>query len=198
MSPCLAIDFVISSGLQSWTGDESVTDRVEWAAKPGLRESVRGENFTGDRLNVGGAMLSGAAWRVSARSRFRIFRGIKELVWLPSAGINCLVGPGDSGKSSMLDAIDSCVGARRNIQFTDADFHGLDVDQPIQISVTIGDLDDALKNMDVYGLYVDQRDAARAGRGIWKGSYVGPWLYRACIRANGRPQACSDDANAHP
>jgi ABC-type branched-subunit amino acid transport system ATPase component len=87
------------------------------------------------------------------------FRGIKELVWLPSAGINCLIGPGDSGKSSILDAIDYCVGARRNIQFTDADFHGLDVEQPIRISVTIGELDDALKNMDAYGLYVRSFDA---------------------------------------
>jgi len=43
-----------------------------------------------------------------------------------------------------------------------------------------------------------QHDAERAGRGIWKGSYVEPWRYRACIRANGRPSACSDDANAHP
>jgi endonuclease YncB( thermonuclease family) len=42
-----------------------------------------------------------------------------------------------------------------------------------------------------------QRDAERVGRGIWKGSYVEPWLYRACIRANGKPLACSDDANAH-
>ncbi|MFG3598253.1 thermonuclease family protein [Bradyrhizobium sp. RDI18] len=32
-----------------------------------------------------------------------------------------------------------------------------------------------------------QRDAERAGRGIWKGSYVEPWLYRACIRASGKP-----------
>ena len=87
------------------------------------------------------------------------FRGVKELVWLPSAGINCLIGPGDSGKSSILDAIDYCVGVRRNIQFTDADFHGLDVEQPIRISVTIGELDDALKNMDVYGLYVRGFDA---------------------------------------
>ncbi|WP_439410033.1 thermonuclease family protein [Bradyrhizobium sp. DASA03076] len=43
-----------------------------------------------------------------------------------------------------------------------------------------------------------QRDAERAGRGLWKGSYVEPWLYRACIRANGNPSTCSDDANAHP
>jgi endonuclease YncB( thermonuclease family) len=43
-----------------------------------------------------------------------------------------------------------------------------------------------------------QRNAERAGRGIWKGSYVEPWRYRACIRANGSPADCSDDASAHP
>jgi endonuclease YncB( thermonuclease family) len=43
-----------------------------------------------------------------------------------------------------------------------------------------------------------QRSAEQAGRGIWKGSYVQPWLYRVCIRANGSPANCSDDANAHP
>jgi endonuclease YncB( thermonuclease family) len=43
-----------------------------------------------------------------------------------------------------------------------------------------------------------QRDAEHPGRGIWKGSYVEPWLYRACIRANGKPSDCSDHANAHP
>lgn len=43
-----------------------------------------------------------------------------------------------------------------------------------------------------------QREAEYAGRGIWAGSYVEPWLYRACIRANGRPADCSDNAKAHP
>jgi endonuclease YncB( thermonuclease family) len=43
-----------------------------------------------------------------------------------------------------------------------------------------------------------QRDAEHDGRGMWAGSYVEPWLYRACVRANGRPTDCSDDANAHP
>jgi endonuclease YncB( thermonuclease family) len=43
-----------------------------------------------------------------------------------------------------------------------------------------------------------QRDAEHAGRGIWVGSYVEPWLFRACIRQGGRPGDCSDDANAHP
>jgi endonuclease YncB( thermonuclease family) len=43
-----------------------------------------------------------------------------------------------------------------------------------------------------------QRKAEHAGRGIWAGSYVEPWLYRVCVRAGGSPANCSDDANAHP
>lgn len=55
------------------------------------------------------------------------FRGIQQLTWCPAPGINCLIGPGDSGKSTVLDAIDLCLGARRNVQFSDADFCGLDI-----------------------------------------------------------------------
>lgn len=87
------------------------------------------------------------------------FRGIRLLEWNPSPGINCLIGPGDSGKSSTLDAIDFCLGARRTIQFTDADFHLLDVETPIAIAVTLGELDDDLKNLDAYGMYVRGFDA---------------------------------------
>ena len=79
------------------------------------------------------------------------FRGIRQLVWRPDDGINCLIGPGDSGKSTVLDAIDICLGARRSFHFTDADFHGLDVNAPIDIRLTIGALDDALKNIESYG-----------------------------------------------
>jgi putative ATP-dependent endonuclease of OLD family len=88
------------------------------------------------------------------------FRGIKKLCWVPSTGINCLIGPGDSGKSSILDAIDLCLGARRSIQVSDADFHQLDVERPIKIKITVGELDDALKNIDAYGLYIRNFDAA--------------------------------------
>jgi putative ATP-dependent endonuclease of OLD family len=89
-----------------------------------------------------------------ARIRYleiRNFRSIRELDWMPSAGINCLVGPGDSGKSSILDAIDLCLGARRSISFGDTDFYQLDVTQPISISITVGSLSDDLKNLDLYG-----------------------------------------------
>jgi endonuclease YncB( thermonuclease family) len=43
-----------------------------------------------------------------------------------------------------------------------------------------------------------QHEAEHAGRGIWTGSYVEPWLYRVCVKAGGSPANCSDDASAHP
>ncbi|QVX40751.1 AAA family ATPase (plasmid) [Ralstonia solanacearum] len=79
------------------------------------------------------------------------FRGIQRLTWCPSPGINCLVGPGDSGKSTILDAIDLCLGARRNVQFSDADFYGLDITIPINVTLTLGDLDDSLRTLEGFG-----------------------------------------------
>ena len=92
-------------------------------------------------------------------SRVRIieiknFRAIRELKFFPSAGINCFIGPGDSGKSSILDAVDLCLGARRTAQFCDTDFHNLNIEQPIEICLTLGELDDSLKNIDHYGQYL--------------------------------------------
>lgn len=88
------------------------------------------------------------------------FRCIRQLTWAPSAGINCLIGPGDSGKSSILDAIDFCLGARRSLAFTDADFYRLDVVKPIVITATVGELDDTLKSMESYGSYLRSFNAA--------------------------------------
>lgn len=90
------------------------------------------------------------------------FRCIRHLRWTPRSGINGLVGPGDTGKSTVLEAIDYCLGARRSITFTDADFHLLDETQPIRIATTVGDLPDTLLDLDVYGLFLRSFDAASA------------------------------------
>lgn len=82
------------------------------------------------------------------------FRGIKQLVWCPTPGINCLIGPGDSGKSTVLDAIDLCLGARRNIQFSDVDFFGLDITTPISITLTLGDLDETMRTLEGFGHFL--------------------------------------------
>lgn len=89
----------------------------------------------------------------------RNFRGIEGLTWYPSEGINCLIGAGDSGKSSVLDALDICLGARRSVQITDADFYKLDANKEIVISVMIGELNDELMNLEKYGVYLRGFDA---------------------------------------
>ncbi len=61
----------------------------------------------------------------------RNFRGLRELSWFPKPGVNCLIGPGDSGKSTILDAIDLAVGARRQYVFSDSDFHLHDTSEDI-------------------------------------------------------------------
>ncbi|HFF8279391.1 hypothetical protein ACFDC3_07725 [Escherichia coli] len=70
------------------------------------------------------------------------------------------MGPGDSGKTTILDAIDLCLGARRNVSFSDTDFFGLDVTQPISITLTLGSLPDALRTMETYGNYLQAFNSA--------------------------------------
>lgn len=86
------------------------------------------------------------------------FRSIQSLSWRPSPGVNCLIGPGDSGKSSVLDAIDFTVGARRNLSFFDTDFYALQIANPIVISITLGALPNSLLNIDAYGEFLRSYD----------------------------------------
>ncbi|MFM0255791.1 ATP-dependent nuclease [Paraburkholderia sediminicola] len=88
----------------------------------------------------------------------RNFRGIRTLDWFPSPGINCLIGPGDTGKSTVLDAIDFCLGARRNISIADSDFYSLDVERAISITLTLGSLESELLNIDAYGIFLRGMD----------------------------------------
>lgn len=98
--------------------------------------------------------LSGASMARIRLLEIRNFRSIQALHWAPSAGVNCLIGPGDSGKSTILDAIDLCLGARRTSAFGDMDFFAMNVDAPITISVTLGDLPPSLMDIDVYGEFL--------------------------------------------
>jgi endonuclease YncB( thermonuclease family) len=41
------------------------------------------------------------------------------------------------------------------------------------------------------GAYADaQAEAKREGRGMWEGSFVEPWVYRACRREGGTIASC--------
>lgn len=66
-------------------------------------------------------------------------------------GFNCLVGFGDSGKFSIFDVIDFCLGVWCSVLFGDIDFYRLDVIYFILIIVMLGGFFDDLINLDSYG-----------------------------------------------
>ncbi|KGB55950.1 recombination protein F [Sphingopyxis sp. LC81] len=84
----------------------------------------------------------------------RNFRGISHLKWRPRPGLNCLIGPGDAGKSTILDAIELALGSRQSFTFSDADFHRCNISEPIIIDITLGGLDDELINLEAYGHFL--------------------------------------------
>ncbi|WP_310622221.1 ATP-dependent nuclease [Flexibacterium corallicola] len=86
------------------------------------------------------------------------FRSIKKFKWYPSPGLHCLIGCGDSGKTTILDAIDLCLGARRSYSFSDVDFHNLETHKPIIIRIALGDLDEQLMTFDIYGDFLQAYD----------------------------------------
>jgi len=90
----------------------------------------------------------------------RRFRGISHLDWAPRAGINALLGVGDVGKSTVLDAIGLAMSGTRREVFYDTDFHDLDSDAGFEIKVTLGELPPELHDLERYGEYLRGWDAA--------------------------------------
>jgi hypothetical protein len=80
------------------------------------------------------------------------FRGIKSVLWNPNGLISCLVGPGDSNKTTILDAIELALSPRWNVNFSDVDFYKVNVNETIEIQVTLGGIPDELLTEDKYGL----------------------------------------------
>jgi ABC-type multidrug transport system ATPase subunit len=74
--------------------------------------------------------------------------------WNPSLGVNCLIGPGDSTKTTILDAIELCLYPRSYFLADDSDFFNLEFDNPIKIIVTLTDLPTEFIAVDRYGLFL--------------------------------------------
>lgn len=80
------------------------------------------------------------------------FRGVKELDWnLPNADIFCLIGKGDSSKSTILEALRYAFYPQWNPIFTDADFYQCKVENTIVVEVVIGDLTPEFCSNQKYG-----------------------------------------------
>lgn len=85
--------------------------------------------------------------------RVENFRGTATLDWAPGAAFCCLIGPGDAGKSTVLDAIEAALSARW-LLFGEHDFIGGDTSKTILVEVTVGELSKALKSDERFGLYI--------------------------------------------
>lgn len=85
--------------------------------------------------------------------RINNFRGVGNLDWTPEISFCCLIGPGDSCKSTVLDAIEACLSSRW-FSFSEADFFGGDTSKSISIEITVGELSKSLKSDERFGLYI--------------------------------------------
>jgi len=56
---------------------------------------------------------------------------------------NCIIGPGDACKTTILTALDYTLSPRSSLVFDDSDFYKQDVDQDILIQVTLTDWDES-------------------------------------------------------
>lgn len=83
------------------------------------------------------------------------FRGIKDFSYTFSdLNLICFVGRGDSGKTTILNAIYYVLNPNWNLVFYDTDFYNCNIDKPIEIEATLIDLPDELLTEDKYGLYI--------------------------------------------
>ncbi len=81
------------------------------------------------------------------------FRGIKTFdgnFW--NHDFICLVGRGDTGKSTILESISYVLSPSYNLSFYDTDFYNCNIDESIEISIFIYELPELLITEDKYGL----------------------------------------------
>ena len=87
-------------------------------------------------------------------------RGIRKLSWAPGPALNCLIGPGDSSKTTILDAIELALTPRGYMLADGSDFFDVDVNKPIKITLTLAALPIEFTADDRYGLHLRGWDNA--------------------------------------
>ncbi len=82
------------------------------------------------------------------------FRGIEHCEAILKGHVVCLIGPGDSTKSSILDAVEYVLCPNWFIPLDDSDFTNADISKEIIIDVTAGPVPDGLLSEAKYGLHL--------------------------------------------
>lgn len=83
------------------------------------------------------------------------FRGIKQFEQIfGNENFICLIGRGDSGKTSILDAISFVLSPNWNLSFFDTDFFNCEVENPIVIEASVIEPPEYLLQDNKYGMYL--------------------------------------------
>lgn len=93
------------------------------------------------------------------------FRGIRQgLFYFPlNQRLICIIGPGDSCKSTLLKAIEWSLWPTWSLTATDLDFYNGNTETPIVIDTTVAEVPDELLSEDKYGLYLRDLEAILLG-----------------------------------
>jgi hypothetical protein len=153
-------DFAVSKFSNVWTDTQTgaFTDEkiyvVQTNAKVILLVSSRLPQAVGERH-------SGCLFKTPSNKQMDVknlkinhFRGIDRLNWDVGGRFVCLIGPGDSTKSTVLEAVELVLTPRRNVSFDDADFYNADTGNPIVIEITVGEPPKDLLSFDRFGYLV--------------------------------------------
>ena len=74
---------------------------------------------------------------VIRRLEIERFRGIKDLRWLPSKGINVILGGGDVGKTTILEAIGLLLSPSNYTNLSDSDYYSRDIERGFRIEAVV-------------------------------------------------------------
>ncbi len=81
------------------------------------------------------------------------YRAIKDLTLHPNPRFNCLIGNGDSGKTTILNALSLLFSRTWQTNFFDTDFHNGDTKEPIEIEAVITEFPEELLSEQKLGLH---------------------------------------------
>lgn len=82
------------------------------------------------------------------------FRGIHEMEWHVQGDMICLIGPGDSTKTTILLALEYLFSPSWTLSVSDADFYQMDSSAPIEIIGVVTELPVSLISEEKFGLYL--------------------------------------------
>src|SRR5438034_1189283 len=86
-------------------------------------------------------LLAEQGVKMSASVIYRLaierFRGIKALPWHPAKGVNVVLGGGDVGKTTVLDAIALLLSPTNPTTVPDTDYHARDIDKGFSIEAVL-------------------------------------------------------------